>query len=240
LRLALRVVATGEFMAEIVGHYVDRRRVIVTPLGADSGPLDADTPPLEEIGGVDLRGKQVILTVGRVEKRKGHDNIVKALPAIFESRPEAVWVIVGDGPERAHIEKEVAGSPWRDRVIFTGRLSYAELAGAYARADLFLLPNRQVGYDVEGFGIVFLEAAMFGTPCVAGNSGGAPQAIDEGRTGLLCDGDDPADIAAKVVTILSDEAKARAMGEAGRKWVEKHTWAACAQTIESVVKPLVS
>lgn len=239
LRLAVRVVATGEFMADVVGELTDRNRVVIVPLGADASAFDVDAPPATEAAGVPLAGRKVILTVGRIEKRKGHDMICDALGEITRVQPDALWVAVGDGPERGEIKQRIEKAGLGSHAILAGRVSDNELAGLYARADLFLLPNRQVGYDVEGFGIVFLEAAMFGTPCVAGNSGGAPQAIDDGRTGLLCDGDDPADIAAKVLTILGDDALAASMADAGREWGKKHTWAACAQSIESAVAPLL-
>lgn len=237
LRLARRAVVTGEFMAGVIGCFVKREKIIIAPLGADSGELDPAAPPVEVIAGIPLKGRKVLLTVGRVETRKGHDKLAEALPAIVKEAPATLWVVVGDGPALNEVRRRVEETGLVKHVVFTGRLTYAELSGLYARADVFVMPNRQIGPDVEGFGIVFLEAALFGVPCVAGNSGGAPQAIDPGRTGLLCDGGNPADIAEKVLRLLTDDRLAAAMGEAGREWVKKHTWENYCRTIAHALTP---
>jgi phosphatidyl-myo-inositol dimannoside synthase len=236
---ALRIVVTGPFMADAVSEIADRRRIVVTPLGADSGALDPTTAPATEIDGTPLAGRRVILTVGRVEKRKGHDMLAQAMPEIVREFSEALWIVVGSGPELENVRASVNELGLADHVVFTGGLSYEALSGLYARADVFIMPNRRIGPDIEGFGIVFLEAATFGVPCIAGNSGGARNAIDPGRTGLLCDGESPAEIAAAALTLLRDPEKTKNMGEAGRVWVKKHTWRNYAETVAKAVEPLV-
>lgn len=239
LRSALKVVVTGEFMANVVSQLMDRANVVISPLGGDSKDLDPKTPPIEQLGEVDLMGRQVILTVGRVVMRKGHDMVAKALPLIRQECPQALWIIVGDGPDLPTVREIISRENQLSHTIFAGRLSYRDLSGLYARADCFLMPNRQIGYDVEGFGIVFLEAAIFGTPSVGGDSGGAPQAISVGETGLLCDGEDPADIADKVNTILKDDKLRQKMSANGPAWVAKHTWENWAVTVANAVAPLI-
>lgn len=238
LRLAARVVVTGEFMAGVVGRFVKREKIIIAPLGADSGELDPAAPPLTEVAGVSLNGRKVLLTVGRIERRKGQDKLAEALPEIVRAAPTTLWVVVGDGPAMPALRRRADETGLGEHVVFTGRLTYRELSGLYARADVFAMPNRQIGPDVEGFGIVFLEAARFGTPCVAGQSGGAPQAIDPGRTGLLCDGENPADIAEKIIKILSDDQLAATLGRAGREWVRRHTWDNYCRTIAEATAAL--
>lgn len=105
-------------------------------------------------------------------------------------------------------------------MIFVGHIDSDEQAAYYAACDVFIMPNRQIGADIEGFGIVFLEAGAAGKPVVGGRSGGTAEAIQEGVTGIRVDGENVEWIAAAVIDLLADSGKARAMGERGRQWVE--------------------
>lgn len=170
-----------------------------------------------------LGDEPVIACVGRLVPRKGQDMLVKAMPAIRALHPTAHLLIVGDGPMRADLVKLARELP-HGAVIFTGRIPTEELPAHHAAADVFAHPNRtrRLGLEEEGFGLVFLEAAGCARPVVAGDSGGTPEAIVPGETGLLVDGGDLSAVVAAIDELLSDPGRARTMGKAGRVFVEEH------------------
>lgn len=165
----------------------------------------------------------VILTIGRMVPRKGHDMLIKAMPAVRALHPTARLVVVGDGPMREELEKLAADLP-RGAVTFTGRIDDDERAAHFAAADIFAHPNRarMMGFEEEGFGVVFLEAAACGLPVVAGDSGGSPEAIADNETGILVDGQELQAIVSALDRLLSDPPWAAAMGQAGRTFVERN------------------
>ena len=138
-------------------------------------------------------GELLLLTVGRLQRRKGHDQVIKALAGTRESHPHLKYLIVGDGDERAALEQLVVSSSLTNRVTFEGSVPASQLPAYYAAADLFVHPNRVDGTDFEGFGIVFLEAAASGLPVIGGATGGVPEAVagrphGPARLGDLCRG----------------------------------------------------
>lgn len=151
-----------------------------------------------------LEGKRVILSVSRLVARKGHDMALQALGSIFRDYPDVLYLIIGDGPDRDRLQNLVKTTGLADRVIFTGPLPDMALSAAFASATLFLLPTRSEGADVEGFGLVFLEAAAFGVPSVAGEGGGVSEAVIEGKTGLLVDPRDEQAIAGAIRRLLDN------------------------------------
>lgn len=239
LRLAVRVVTTSEFMRSELARLVPADKVIVPPLGADSGALNPNAAPVSELGGVTLTDRRVLVTVGRIEMRKGHDLIARALPAIRAVQPGVLWVVVGDGPDRARIEALVRDEKITGNVLFTGRVSDAELSQILARAEVLVMPSRRIGPDVEGFGIVYLEAALFGVPSVGGRSGGVPDAVLDGETGLLCDSEDPADLARQVLRLLGDPELTRRLGEQAKQRARQRTWRECGAAVDRAVEPLI-
>ncbi|GFJ85724.1 hypothetical protein Phou_099040 [Phytohabitans houttuyneae] len=158
--------------------------------------------------------------MSRLVPRKGQDALIRALPSIRRRVPDAALLVVGGGPHRSTLEKLAAGLP---DVIFTGSVPAEELPAHYAAGDVFAMPcrTRNRGLDVEGLGIVYLEASATGLPVVAGDSGGAPDAVREGETGYVVGGRDLDAIADRVASLLSDRDLARRMGTAGRAWVER-------------------
>lgn len=154
-----------------------------------------------------LEGKQVILTVGRIVPRKGLDAVIRALPDLLEQAPKAHYLVVGDGPYRAKLEKLVARLDLADHVTFAGRVAEDELTDYYRTCDVFAMPNREMpDGDTEGFGLVFLEANACGKPVVGGRAGGAVEAVRHGENGLLVDGWSVADIREALARLLTDEA----------------------------------
>lgn len=168
-----------------------------------------------------LTNKKVIVSVGRLVHRKGQDSLISALPGILRHHPEAHILMIGTGPYQEHLVGLVKKLSIQDSITFIGRIQYADLPRYISLGDVFAMPSRSrlAGLEVEGLGIVYLEASACGLPVVAGKSGGAPDAVLEGETGITVDGRDPADIARVVNSLLDDPLMAKAMGQRGREWI---------------------
>jgi phosphatidyl-myo-inositol dimannoside synthase len=170
-----------------------------------------------------LTDRPVVVCVSRLVPRKGQDVLIQAMPAILATVPEAALLIVGGGRYEPRLRTLARQAGVADRVVFTGPVPQAELPEHFAAGDVFAMPcrTRRLGMDVEGLGIVFLEASAAGLPVVAGNSGGAPDAVQRGITGEVVDGRDVAAVASQVSGLLADPHRATAMGAAGRRWTEQ-------------------
>lgn len=168
-----------------------------------------------------LENKKVIISVGRLVHRKGQDKLIEAMPQILQSVPNAHLLLVGEGPYRSHLEKLANKLSLNESITFVGRILYDKLPNYLSAADVFVMPSRSrfFGLEVEGLGIVYLEASACGIPVIAGNSGGAPDAVLEGVTGLCVNGTDISQIANAVIEICSDAGRASQMGSAGRNWI---------------------
>ena len=168
-----------------------------------------------------LGGRPTVVCLSRLVPRKGQDTLIRALPSIRRRVDGAALVIVGGGPHADALRKLARGCGVAEHVTFTGGVPAAELAAHHALADVFAMPcrTRGAGMDVEGLGIVFLEASATGVPVIAGESGGAPEAVRHNETGLVVDGRSVAKIANAVTELLTDRDRAAAMGAAGREWV---------------------
>ena len=157
----------------------------------------------------------VLLSVGRLQRRKGHDVAIDAVARLRDELPNLRYVIVGDGEERPRLERMVAEHRLTDRVIMVGAVRDEDLTAYYAACDIFLLPNRIDDGDIEGFGIVFLEAAASGKPTIGGDSGGVPEAVEHNATGLLVDGG-VEQVTAAIRALASSKEMRQRMGLAGR------------------------
>ena len=144
-----------------------------------------------------------------------------SMNSILEKVPDAHLLMVGQGPYLEHLAKLVAIHKVENHVSFIGRIQYAELPRFICAGDVFAMPSRSrlAGLEVEGLGIVYLEASACGLPVVAGDSGGAPDAVVQGVTGLVVDGTNNAQIASSIISLLNDPQKSQAMGAAGRQWI---------------------
>ncbi|MGX6604193.1 glycosyltransferase family 4 protein [Micromonosporaceae bacterium Da 78-11] len=170
-----------------------------------------------------LTDRPVIVCVSRLVPRKGQDMLIRALPAIRRRVPGAALLLVGNGPYRAKLERLAREQGVASDVVLTGSVPWAELPEHYAAGDVYAMPcrTRAAGLDVEGLGIVYLEASATGLPVLGGDSGGAPDAVRAGETGYVVGGRDVPAIASRLVDLLTDPARAKAMGAAGRAWVER-------------------
>jgi phosphatidyl-myo-inositol dimannoside synthase len=165
--------------------------------------------------------EKVVLCFGRLVKRKGVDRLVAALPAINERAPETVVVIAGTGPEMGRLKELARRSA--GRVILAGRVEDSDAPAYYALADVFALPvaDRYFGLEIEGLGVVLLEAAATGKPCVTGRSGGTPEAVIDGSTGFVVDAKDVVQLSDRIAWLLEHPERAAEMGVAGREHVRK-------------------
>jgi phosphatidylinositol alpha-1,6-mannosyltransferase len=230
-RSALRRIGTDTDVVTFVSHYTRDR--FASAFGPDAAleylppGVDVDRFAPDEVAHAQLRARYglgrrpVVVCVSRLVPRKGQDMLIRALPAVRERIEDAALVIVGGGPYLDSLRKLAARFGVTEHVVFTGGVPAAELPMHHAMGDVFAMPcrTRGSGLDVEGFGIVFLEASASGVPVVAGRSGGAPETVVNGETGVVVDGWDVGAIAAAVADLLADPARAAAMGAAGRQWV---------------------
>jgi phosphatidylinositol alpha-1,6-mannosyltransferase len=185
-----------------------------------------------------LTGRRVIVSVGRLVHRKGQDKLIEAMPEILKQFPDAVLLLVGEGPIKSMLEKLSRHHSLENNVVFTGRVHFSDLPKYIQLGEIFAMPARDrfFGLEVEGLGIVYLEASSCQIPVVVGRSGGAPDAVVEGVTGFTVDGNNPNEIAKIICKLLADPKLAKDMGLAGRKWVvENWRWQIWADKFNSLI-----
>jgi phosphatidylinositol alpha-1,6-mannosyltransferase len=186
-----------------------------------------------------LGQRPTVLCLSRLVPRKGQDMLIRALPSIRQRVDGAALVIAGGGPYVEPLRRLAQRFGVSEHVTFTGAVPAAELPAHHAMADVFAMPcrTRGAGLDVEGLGIVFLEASATGVPVIAGCSGGAPETVRHNKTGLVVDGRSVDQVTDAVGGILADPNRAAAMGAAGREWVTAHwRWDALAGRLGELVR----
>ncbi|WP_214408115.1 glycosyltransferase family 4 protein [Pseudonocardia lacus] len=182
----------------------------------------------------------VVVCVSRLVARKGQDVLVRALRDIRAAVGGTRLLLVGDGPDRSRLHRIAVADGVAEHVVFAGAVPAAELAAHHAVGDVFALPcrTRGGGLDVEGLGIVSLEASACGLPVVVGRSGGAPEAVRDGETGHVVDARTPAALTAALVPLLADPDRAAAMGAAGRAWMRAAwSWPSRAEKLSALLGP---
>jgi phosphatidylinositol alpha-1,6-mannosyltransferase len=230
-RQTLQRIARGADVVTYLGEYTRRRLAAAVdgltdlqrlPPGVDTDVFRPDVDGTEVRRRLGLGDRPVVVCVSRLVPRKGQDVLVRALPEIRRRVPGAALLLVSGGPDAPRLQRLAVQTGVADDVVFTGSVEWAELPQYYAAGDVFAMPcrTRRRGLDVEGLGIVYLEASATGLPVVAGDSGGAPDAVREGETGYVVDGRSVAQVADRVATLLADRDLAARMGAAGRAWVE--------------------
>ncbi len=209
------IIANSAYTAALARRFVrgDAPPIVVVP-----PPVPAQSEPTAEaLAAIDalIAGRRPVLaTLARLEPRKGIDAMLRALPATRRAFPQAVYLIAGAGADLGRLEALAASLGVADVAHFLGRVDEAQKAALLARADLFAMPTRRDGDSIEGFGIAYIEAAFRGKPALAGRAGGAADAVIDGETGLLCDGDNDAEIEAALLRLLSDEPLRKKLGDA--------------------------
>ena len=227
VRHALRDVAAIGVISGYTNDLLERWIPPVTavhklPPGVD---VDRFNPDVSGAGvrrryGIDVE-TPLALCLSRLVPRKGQDVLIEVWPVVAAAIPQARLLIAGSGPLEPALRRAVTRLGLNDSITFTGDVPSSDLPSFHAAADVFAMPcrTRYLGLDVEGLGIVYLEAQACGTPVVAGRSGGAPEAVVDGETGLVVDGRKPTDVAAAVIELLGDRQRRERMGKAGRAFV---------------------
>lgn len=213
-------------------------RMVQLPPGVDEKTFHPGSGGDEVRARLGLTDRPVVVCVSRLVPRKGQDTLIRAMPAILAAEPDAVLLVVGGGPYEKDLRRLAADTGVAASVRFTGSVPWSELPAHYGAGDVFAMPcrTRRGGLDVEGLGIVYLEASATGLPVVAGDSGGAPDAVLGGETGWVVRGDSPAETAERVTALLADEELRRSMGRRGRDWVEeKWRWDLLADKLKTLL-----
>jgi len=230
-------VMCSAFIARVVRTAV-REAVPVSVLypGADTEVFRPDLPvqDLRERHG--LEDRPVVVCVSRLVARKGQDVLIRGIASVRRRVPGATLVVVGGGPYRETLEAMAVDVAPLGSVVFTGQVPEEDLPSYYRLGEVFAMPcrSRLGGFEVEGWGNVFIEAAACGRPVVVGDSGGAREALVDGETGVLVDGTNVGAVANAVAGLLADPARAEAMGRAGRERVERgYTWPRAASELAS-------
>lgn len=227
---ASRVLVIAEFTGRTIRTVVpDRVPMSIAPPGVDVERFRPHAHGGEEVRARHrLSDRPLIVCISRLVRRKGQDALIHALPRIRRRVPDAALLIVGNGPDRAYLDglasdASARDAAIRDAIVFAGAVTDEELPAYHAAADVFAMPcrSRLGGLEVEGFGIVFMEAAASGKPVVAGASGGSAEAVLDGETGLVIDGRHEDAVAEAVSGLLLDPARAERMGKAGRARAER-------------------
>ncbi|MFI6806131.1 glycosyltransferase family 4 protein [Streptomyces luteogriseus] len=248
-RQLLRRIGDGTDTITYLGEYTRSR--IAPALTPEAGARMAQLPPgVDEktfhpgSGGDEVRARlgltdrPVVVCVSRLVRRKGQDTLIRALPRILAAEPDTVLLIVGGGPYENDLRRLARETGVSSSVRFTGAVPWSELPAHYGAGDVFAMPcrTRRGGLDVEGLGIVYLEASATGLPVVAGDSGGAPDAVLEGETGWVVKGGSPEEAADRITVLLGDAELRRRMGERGREWVEeKWRWDLLAERLKALL-----
>ncbi|MFI2072260.1 glycosyltransferase family 4 protein [Streptomyces triculaminicus] len=248
-RQLLRRIGEGTDTITYLGEYTRSRiaaaltneaaaRMIQLPPGVDEKTFHPGSGGDEVRARLGLTDRPVVVCVSRLVPRKGQDTLIRAMPRILAAEPEAVLLVVGGGPYEKELRRLAADTGVAHAVRFTGAVPWEELPAHYGAGDVFAMPcrTRRGGLDVEGLGIVYLEASATGLPVVAGDSGGAPDAVLDGETGYVVRGGSPEDAADRIVTLLGDAELRRRMGERGREWVEERwRWDLLAERLKELL-----
>lgn len=224
---ATQVIANSRFTRDVLAREwgVPADKLVVMHPGVDTSlftPAPRDEAVRSALG---WTGRRVVLTVGALQKRKGQDTMIRALPAIRAACPDILYVMAGEAWDRPYLEQLIDEHQVRDVVQFRTITADSDLVRCYQQCDLFALPNRQIGWDVEGFGIVLVEAQACGRPVLAGNSGGTVDTLQDGLTGEVVDATVPDNVAEAVIRLLTTPGRASSMGLRARAWaVERFDW----------------
>ncbi|MGG4479448.1 glycosyltransferase family 4 protein [Paenibacillus illinoisensis] len=226
LKRSDKVIANSQYTkSKLIELGIHEHQIVIIPPGLNVSKLSGADQSVEDVRDkYDLHGKKVMITVSRLVERKGHDVTLKAICQVMKHIPNLKYLICGDGPYRGELERLVIKYGLDSIVVFTGGITDQELHQLYECSDIFIMPSRDIKEkgDVEGFGIVFLEANYYRLPVIAGNSGGIPDAVKDQVTGYLVDPLNEKEIADRIQELLMDEGLARTMGDNGYEWVVNH------------------
>ena len=231
----------GEFTRQAISRTINssaQSAMVKIAPGIDTEHF-APTDSSELTSELGLTDKKVIVSVGRLVHRKGQDVLIEAMPHLLKEIPDVHLVLIGEGPYRGYLETRVKNLGIDSKVTFIGRITYVDLPRYICLGEVFVMPSRSrlAGLEVEGLGIVYLEASACGLPVIAGDSGGAPDAVVEGVTGLVVNGKDQHALATSIAALLNDQERAREMGRKGREWViDQWRWEIWSEKFRELLK----
>lgn len=241
LQRADAVVAVSRFTARVLAERMRVRpeRICLIENGVDTRRFSPGPDDPGWRGRFGLAGKRLVVAVGRLVPRKGFDKTILAWARIQAACPDAHLVIVGDGPQRAELQALADASAAARSITLAGALSDADLLAAYRSASLFVMPNRTMpDGDTEGFGLVFLEANACGRAVIGGRAGGAVEAVRDGVSGLLVDGEKSDEIAGAVIRILTDEALRAGLEAGALLHAQANSWTSRVLIFQELCKKL--
>jgi len=231
----------GEFTRGAVANALlreDHSKLVHLPPGVDLSRFTPAAKSVELQKKWGIEDAPVIVSIGRLVARKGSDQLIKAMPEVLKQFPKSKLLLVGTGNYQKRLERLVRNLKVEESVIFTGRVDHDLLPDYFRLGDIFAAPcrSRYGGLEVEGLGIVYLEASACGVPVIAGKSGGAPDAVLDGKTGLLVNGRDHRDVGAALIKLLSDQPLRQKMGADGRVWMEQlWSWEGIGARFEEII-----
>lgn len=214
-------------------------KISVLHPGMDASRFAPAEPDPVFLDSMDWNDRTVILTVGRLQRRKGQDMLIRALPLLLEQHPDILYAIVGNGDERQLLEQLVNDLKLQHHVVFLGDIDDATMIHCYQQCTLFALPNRTEGSDIEGFGMVLAEAQACGKAVLAGDSGGTRETMIVGETGVIADCTSPEPLAEALLQLLGNRDRLVTMGQRGRQHVSEHLdWPVHAALAQQIFKLL--
>lgn len=218
------IVANSHYTAGRLGQYdIAPEKIQVINPG-----IEAPEPDLTQVEAISsgLSNRfPILITVARLEQRKGHKQVLDTIQELRQRFPEILYLIVGDGSERKNLEQQARQLGISDNVCFTGSLQGPQRDAYLANSNIFVMPGLIMGDDVEGFGMAYIEAACLGIPAVASDSGGSPEAVLHEQTGLVCAAGDQQQLARSLLRLATDTNLRTNLGESARKRAAGFLWA---------------
>ncbi len=220
LKNAKIIIANSNFTKQgLLKSGVDENQIIVLYPCPHIKPPASEKIKVDLIEKYNLKNKKIILSAARLVKRKGFDAVIKAIPQAAKEINNFVYIIAGEGEYSDELKKMARASGHSDKIIFTG-ISDEELKAFYDLCDLYIMPSRNINGDVEGFGIVYLEAGSFGKPVIAGKSGGATEAVMNNKTGILVNPESVSEISGALTRLLKDKNLSIKLGQCAQERVK--------------------
>ena len=216
----------GSFTKDAMKSAIGKRaELIQVAPGISTSLFKPGQKPAALMAKYQIEDRPTLICVGRLVHRKGQDKLIAAMPKIKEAIPNAQLLFVGSGPRAEYLQRAITKLDLAEDIKLLGRVKYEELPAHFLLGDVFVMPSRSrlFGLEVEGLGIVYLEASASGLPVIEGDSGGAPDAVIPNKTGLLVDGRDTESIATACIKLLSNPTLAKEFGKNGRQWTVS-TW----------------
>jgi phosphatidylinositol alpha-1,6-mannosyltransferase len=206
---------TRDTLVNLLG--VESQRIVLTYPTVDENRFKPGLPVADLHESIGLEGvKKLVLSVGRMQRRKGFDNVIRAMPELLKQGVDIDYALIGIGDDLEYLQNLAREHGVAERVHFLGHVSYEDLPRWYNACDIFAMPNRDINGDTEGFGLVFLEAAASGKPVIAGMAGGTASAVVDGETGLRVDGEAVEAIVQALTRLLRNPSEAAEMGRKAR------------------------